>query len=71
MAFAILGHMAYLQNSPVETVVTSGPGLVFLTYPAVMETLPGSVLWAAIFFIMLAVRLVYLNLISLYPEYNL
>ncbi|XP_044732020.1 sodium- and chloride-dependent GABA transporter 1-like [Chrysoperla carnea] len=55
LTFTILGHLAFLQNTSVENVVTSGPGLVFLTYPAVMETLPESFLWAAIFFIMFAI----------------
>lgn len=55
LVFSILGYMAHLQKVDIEQVVTSGPGLVFLTYPDLVLSLPGSVLWAVIFFIMLLV----------------
>merc|ERR1719244_248920 len=55
LVFSILGYMAKLQGSSLDEVVNSGPGLVFLTYPDLVITLPGSVMWAAIFFIMLLV----------------
>lgn len=31
----------------------AGPGLVFIIYPEAIATLPGSSVWAVIFFIML------------------
>jgi solute carrier family 6 GABA transporter-like protein 1 len=44
------------QGVTVDTVVNSGPGLVFITYPEVVLKLPGGSVWAIIFFFMLVVR---------------
>ncbi|XP_046389508.1 sodium- and chloride-dependent GABA transporter 1-like [Ischnura elegans] len=55
ITFSILGHIALQQNTDVSSVVKSGPGLVFLTYPDVVLTLFGSVAWSAIFFSMLVI----------------
>jgi len=55
LVFAILGHMSHMNNLPIESVVRSGPGLVFLTYPELVLSLPASFFWAAIFFVMLLV----------------
>ena len=55
LVFSILGYMAHVQETTIHDVVNSGPGLVFLTYPDLVLNLPGSVLWAVIFFIMLLV----------------
>ncbi|XP_076266203.1 sodium- and chloride-dependent GABA transporter 1-like isoform X1 [Rhynchophorus ferrugineus] len=55
VTFSILGHLAHEQNTTVESVVNSGPGLVFLTYPEVTAKLPAAPFWAAIFFIMLLI----------------
>jgi len=55
LVFCILGYMSKLQGQPLEAVVNSGPGLVFLTYPDLVVTLPVSGLWALIFFCMLLV----------------
>merc|ERR1719153_830817 len=55
LVFSILGYMAHIQETTIEDVVNSGPGLVFLTYPDLVLKLPWSVLWAFIFFCMLLV----------------
>ena len=56
LVFSILGYMAHVQETTIENVVNSGPGLVFLTYPDLVLKLPLSVMWAFIFFAMLLVR---------------
>jgi len=55
LVFSILGYMAHVQGTTIHDVVNSGPGLVFLTYPDLVLNLPGSVMWAVIFFVMLLV----------------
>merc|ERR1719317_937004 len=55
LVFSILGYMAHIQETTIHDVVNSGPGLVFLTYPDLVLSLPGSVMWATIFFVMLLV----------------
>ncbi len=55
LVFSILGYMAHIQEAEIKDVVNSGPGLVFLTYPDLVLSLPGSIVWAVIFFIMLLV----------------
>lgn len=55
LVFSILGYMAHIQETTIHEVVNSGPGLVFLTYPDLVLSLPGSVIWAFIFFVMLLV----------------
>ena len=57
LVFAILGYMAHLQGSTVQEVARSGPGLVFLTYPELVLSLPISFFWAIIFFAMLLVSI--------------
>lgn len=55
VTFSILGHVALEQGTSVASVVKSGPGLVFLTYPEVVLRLPGAPIWSAVFFTMLVV----------------
>lgn len=55
VTFSILGSMAHATNGTMESVVNSGPGLVFITYPEVVLRLPAAPVWAVLFFIMLAI----------------
>lgn len=45
--------MAHAAGRPIQEVATEGPGLVFIVYPAAIATMPGSIFWALIFFMML------------------
>ncbi len=51
--FAILGYMAQTQNVPVESVVKSGIGLAFVTYPQAMSLLPFGKIFGILFFFLL------------------
>jgi SNF family Na+-dependent transporter len=51
--FSVLGYMAHTSGRPIQDVATEGPGLVFVVYPAAIATMPGSIFWALIFFMML------------------
>lgn len=51
--FAVLGYMAHVTGRNIAEVATEGPGLVFIVYPAAIATMPGSIFWALIFFMML------------------
>uniref|UniRef100_A0A8C2I640 Transporter n=1 Tax=Cyprinus carpio TaxID=7962 RepID=A0A8C2I640_CYPCA len=51
--FSFLGYMSHKHNVALDKVATDGPGLVFIIYPEAIATLPGSSVWAVIFFIML------------------
>lgn len=55
VTFSIMGNIASSTNSSIESVVSSGPGLVFITYPEVVLRLPGAAIWAILFFIMLVI----------------
>ena len=39
LVFSILGYMAHIQETTIDEVVNSGPGLVFLTYPDLVSVM--------------------------------
>ncbi|XP_059921383.1 sodium-dependent dopamine transporter [Gadus macrocephalus] len=53
VVFSFLGYMSHKHNVPLDKVARDGAGLVFVIYPEAIATLPGSSVWAVIFFIML------------------
>ena len=55
--FVYFFDLTHLQGSTVQEVARSGPGLVFLTYPELVLSLPVSFFWAIIFFAMLLVSI--------------
>jgi solute carrier family 6 amino acid transporter-like protein 5/7/9/14 len=55
VVFAILGFLANSMNVPIATVVSSGPGLTFITYPEAVLLMPLPQLWAILFFFMMLI----------------
>ncbi|XP_046574683.1 sodium-dependent proline transporter-like [Haliotis rubra] len=53
VVFSILGFMSKETGVPVLEVVSSGPGLGYVTYPEVLTHLPVPRLWSFLFFAML------------------
>ncbi|KAL8609384.1 hypothetical protein ACOMHN_019874 [Nucella lapillus] len=53
VVFAMLGHMAHVQQESIESVATSGPGLAFIVYPQALSLLPLPQLWSVLFFFMM------------------
>nr|CAB3266314.1 sodium- and chloride-dependent GABA transporter 2-like [Phallusia mammillata] len=51
--FTVLGFMAKEQNTTIDQVAESGPGLVFITYPRAIALMPLPQLWGILFFIMI------------------
>ncbi len=51
--FSTLGFLALQNSQTVAEVAASGPGLVFVAYPAALAQLPGAALFSVIFFITL------------------
>ncbi|XP_033102185.1 sodium- and chloride-dependent glycine transporter 1-like [Anneissia japonica] len=51
--FSVLGFMSKTSGIPIEDVVADGPGLAFIVYPEALSLLPGSQVWAFLFFFML------------------
>ncbi|OQV19158.1 Sodium- and chloride-dependent glycine transporter 2 [Hypsibius exemplaris] len=51
--FSVLGYLAGRLDVGVESVVSSGPGLAFVTFPEALTQMPVPHLWGILFFIML------------------
>lgn len=51
--FSLLGHMSFVTNQNIEDVADSGAGLAFIAYPDGISRLPGSPIWAFLFFFMI------------------
>ncbi|XP_021362201.1 sodium- and chloride-dependent taurine transporter-like [Mizuhopecten yessoensis] len=44
--------MAFLQQTTVDKVAASGPGLAFIAYPKAVSLMPGAPVWSVLFFLM-------------------
>lgn len=53
--FSFLGHVSSTLGIPIEEMEIEGIELAFVAYPAMLSMLPGSNIWAVIFFLMLIV----------------
>lgn len=51
--FSVLGHMAWKNDTDVESVVRSGYGLAFVAFPEALATLPAASFFSVCFFLML------------------
>ena len=50
--FSVLGYLAGRLDVGVENVVSSGPGLAFVTFPEALTQMPVPHLWGILFFVM-------------------
>lgn len=51
VVFGVLGHMALVQNVPIEDVVKSGPSLAFAAFPQALSLLPLAGIFSLVFFV--------------------
>ncbi|XP_045163172.2 sodium-dependent proline transporter-like [Mercenaria mercenaria] len=52
IVFSFLGHASYQLNKPIEDIFDQGPGILFISYIQGVSQLPGSAVWALLFFMM-------------------
>lgn len=53
IVFSIMGNLAHEQGKDVDSVISDGPGLVFIVFPHALAKMPLPQLWSVIFFLML------------------
>ncbi len=53
--FSFLGHVSHTLDISIDDMEIEGIELAFVAYPAMLSMLPGSNIWAVIFFVMLVV----------------
>lgn len=51
VVFSFLGHASVKLNRPLNEIFDQGPGLIFISYLQGISQLPGSAVWAFLFFI--------------------
>ncbi|XP_065203547.1 sodium- and chloride-dependent GABA transporter ine-like [Planococcus citri] len=49
-AFTTIGNIAWDQGESIESVITDGPGLVFVVYPQALSQIPLAGFWSVLFF---------------------
>ena len=55
MLFSFLGHVSKTLDIKIEDMEIEGIELAFVAYPAMISMLPGSNIWAIVFFVMLVI----------------
>lgn len=53
IVFGFLGYYTQLMNITFEDLEISGPDLLFVTYPQILQTIPLSNLWCIIFYLVI------------------
>ena len=53
IVFGFLGYYTQLTNTTFEDLAISGPDLLFVTYPQILQTIPYSNLWLIIFYLVI------------------
>lgn len=55
VVFSTLGFLSQAVDIPINSVVTGGPGLTFITYPEAILLMPAPQVWAILFFFMMLI----------------
>jgi SNF family Na+-dependent transporter len=53
IVFGFLGYYTQLTNTRFDYLKISGPDLMFVTYPQILQTIPLSNLWCVIFYLVI------------------